>query len=368
MKIAILAGETSGDNYGGLLAENIKKAAPETIILGTGGGNMRALSDIFIEMPYGTMGFSEVIQKVGSFYDAYKRVVATIEREKPSVVIFIDNPGFNLKVARAVGKKYRCVYYIPPKIWAHDYRRIKTIKKYIKVVIPIFPFENKIYRDAKIECRWFGHPVIDLITKDSRGLNRESIPAKEVPVIGLLPGSRKQEVRYLLPEFIKITKHIEKERKLQFLVSASDTEIKKAEESILTKYRAEKLSIKQDLYGIIHSSSLLLAASGTVNIEIAFMGKPLVVFYKTSPLNYRLAKMAVKVKNISPVNLMLDEKIVPEYVQFFPLCDIKKTVFDILDKGDLYHQQMKSFRILKESIGTEKVSEKVAQFILSYSE
>ncbi len=92
------------------------------------------------------------------------------------------------------------------------------------------------------------------------------------------------------------------------------------------------------------------------------------VFYKTSPLNYRLAKMAVKVKNISPVNLMLDEKIVPEYVQFFPLCDIKKTVFDILDKGDLYHQQMKSFRILKESIGTEKVSEKVAQFILSYSE
>ncbi|MCK9266126.1 lipid-A-disaccharide synthase [bacterium] len=366
MKIAILTGETSGDNYGSLLAKKIKSISPETIILSTGGSKMKVLSDIFIDMPLGKMGFSGVIKSIGAFYNSYKKVVKLIEQENPSLIIFIDNPGFNLKVAKALKGRYKTLYYIPPKIWAHNYNRIKTIKKYIQVVIPIFSFEREIYEKEDVECYWFGHPATDLI-KQSHNTERKTVREKDV-VVGLLPGSREEEIKYLLPEFLKIIKKMRKERKLKFLLSASDKNIKKKQELMLAKYDESSVLIKEDLYEIIDSSDMLFAASGTVNIEIALKGKPFLVFYKTTFLNYFLAKMIVKLKYISPVNLILNQKVVPEYIQVFPHQDIVKTSLNILTKKTLYKKQIKNFEVFKNQMNDVKVSEKVAMFILSNME
>jgi len=361
MKIAVIAGEKSGDNYGAILVDSIRKIKPDVYVIGTGGEGIRKRADLFIDCPYGKMGFSGVLSRLHLFYRAFKEVKETIERESPSFVVFIDNPGLNLKLADALGKKHTCFYYIPPKVWAHNYKRIRIIKRSIRGVITIFPFERAIYQKEGIPAFWFGHPVIDLI-------KGEEVPFEEkgvIPVIGLLPGSREEEVRYLLPVFIRILRNVSEKKKITALLSASDKKIRRIEESILEKEGIDMNVFEGSPDRMIKGSSLLLAASGTVNLEVALYGKPLLVFYKTTYLNYILARLVVKLDVISPVNLITGEKVIPEYIQHFPYSKIVKEIIDdILDKGLLYQREMEVFARIKEMIGSGSVSEKVAEFLI----
>lgn len=365
MKIIILAGETSGDNYGALLIESIRKLSPDTFIAGTGGSRMKQHLDIFIEgLPYGKMGFSGVLKNLPLFYLSFRKIKKSVERLKPDLIVFIDNPGFNLKMAQALGKKFLCCYYIPPKIWAHNYGRIKTIKKYVRAVIPIFAFEEEIYKKEGVLCRWFGHPAVDLLRQLPAAPDKESFNGTKVPAIGLLPGSRQEEVLNLLPVFIRITDLLKKQVQFQVRLSASDGEIKKTEEIILKKHRVNFNITEGPPHKVINNSDLLLAASGTVNLEVALAGKPLLVFYKTSVLNYLLAKIMVKLNVISPVNLLVGEKVVPEYVQRFPYGRIVEDCLDIMKRGDIYRKQTEFFRTVTKKTGTGNVSEKTAEFLL----
>ncbi|MCM8778146.1 MAG: hypothetical protein NC905_07835, partial [Candidatus Omnitrophica bacterium] len=295
MKIAVIAGEKSGDNYGALLIDEFRKIKQDVFIIGTGGEGIKKRSNLFIECPYGRMGFSGLILHLSLFYRAFQKVKETVEREHPSYIVFIDNPGFNLKLAQVLGKKFPCFYYIPPKVWAHNYKRIRIIKKYIKAVITIFPFENEIYQKENIPAFWFGHPVVDLI-----GEGTISSEEKKTPVIGLLPGSRREEVLYLLPVFIHTVKIILQRRRVKVILSASDRAIKTIEERILKKYHIEIEVIEGRPHIVIKEASVVLAASGTVNLEAALLQKPLLVFYKTRYLDYLLARLMVKLDMISP--------------------------------------------------------------------
>jgi len=381
MKIAVIAGEKSGDNYGAALIDSIRRIKPDVSVIGTGGEGIKRRADIFIDCPYGKMGFSGVLSRLHLFYRAFKEVKETIERENPSFVVFIDNPGLNLKLADTLGKKHTCFYYIPPKVWAHNYKRIRIIKSSIRAVITIFPFERTLYQKEGIPAFWFGHPVTDLIKSGE-------VPEEgDIPVIGLLPGSREEEVRYLLPVFIRILRYASEKRKIAALLSASDKEIRRIEEDILKKEGEEITLFEGSPEKVINGSSLLLAASGTVNLEVALYGKPLLVFYKTTYLNYILARLVVygkpllvfykttylnyilarlmvKLDMISPVNLIMGEKVVPEYIQQFPYRKIVKEIDDILDKGLLYQREMEAFAHLKEVMGSGSVSEKVAGFLI----
>ena len=358
MKIAVIAGEKSGDNYGAALIDSIRRIKPDVSVIGTGGEGIRKRADLFIDCPYGKMGFSGVLSRLHLFYRAFKEVKETIERENPSFVVFIDNPGLNLKLADALGKTHTCFYYIPPKVWAHNYKRIRIIKSSIRAVITIFSFERTLYQKEGIPAFWFGHPVTDLIKSG------EVPEGGDIPVIGLLPGSREEEVRYLLPVFIRILRYASEKRKIMALLSASDKEIRKIEEDILRKEGEEITLFEGSPEKVIKGSSLLLAASGTVNLEVALYGKPLLVFYKTTYLNYILARLVVKLDMISPVNLIMREKVVPEYIQQFPYRKIVKEIDDILDKGLLYQREMEAFAHLKEVMGSGSVSEKVAGFLI----
>ncbi|MCM8820893.1 MAG: lipid-A-disaccharide synthase [Candidatus Omnitrophica bacterium] len=362
MKIAVIAGEKSGDNYAALLIDELIKIKKDVFIIGTGGEGIRRKADLFIESPYGRMGFSGVILYLPLFYRAFQKVKDTIEREHPSFIVFIDNPGFNLKLAQVLGEKFPCFYYIPPKVWAHNYKRIRIIKKYIKAVITIFPFEKDIYQKEGIPAFWFGHPVIDLI-KTNQSLREES----DMPAIGLLPGSREEEVRYILPVFIHIVKIISKRRRVRVILSASDMPIKRIEEEILKKYHTEMEIIEGSPHIVIKEASVVLAASGTVNLEVALLQKPLLVFYRTRYLDYLLARLMVKLDIISPVNLIAGKKIIPEYIQHFPYRKITGNIEDILDKRALYKQQKEIFSRIAEITGRGNVSEAVAEFLIKSS-
>ncbi|MCM8829748.1 MAG: lipid-A-disaccharide synthase [Candidatus Omnitrophica bacterium] len=359
MKIAVIAGEKSGDNYGALLIDAIRKIEKDVFVIGTGGEGIREKADLFIKSPYGRMGFSGVISHLPLFYHAFKKVKEILKKECPSFIVFIDNPGFNLKLAQVLGEKFPCFYYIPPKVWAHNYGRIRIMKKYIKAVITIFPFEEGIYKKEGIPAFWFGHPVTDLIKTEQNLKERYNIP-----VIGLLPGSREKEVRYLLPVFIHTVKIISKRRRVKTLLSASDMPIKRIEEEILKKYHTEMEIIEGSPHIVIRYASVVLAASGTVNLEVALLQKPLLVFYKTKYLDYLIARSMVKLKIISPVNLLAGEKVIPEYIQYFPYRKITGDIEDILNKGALYRQEQELFSRIAEIAGRGNVSEAVAEFLI----
>lgn len=360
MKIAVIAGEKSGDNYGALLIESIKKIEPSVSIIGTGGEGIKEKTDLFIEgIPSGQMGFSGVISRLPLFYHAFKKVKRTIEKENPSFIVFIDNPGFNLKLAEVLGEQFPCFYYIPPKVWAHQYHRIKIIKKYIRAVITIFPFEKEVFQKEGIPSFWFGHPVKDLV-KDVSGFEVKD----NIPVVGLLPGSRYEEVKYLLPVFLNLVKNVSKRRNIRAFISSSDKNIKKLEEKILRRQKVDMEIVEGSPHSLIVSSSLLLAASGTVNLEVALLQKPMLVFYKTTYINYLVARLMVKLDMISPVNLILNEKVVPEYVQKFSYSKILSDMEEILDRGDLYRREKEAFERLKCMLGEGNVSEKVAGFLI----
>lgn len=368
MKIAILAGEKSGDNYGALLAESIKKILPDAFIFGTGGEKMKGRMDFFIEgLPFGKMGFSAVLANIHLFYRSFKKIKKAVEERDPSLIIFIDNPGFNLKMAEVLGGKAPCFYYIPPKIWAHNYGRIETIKKHIKGVVPVFPFEEEIYLKEGILCRWFGHPAADLMGREFQKIGDNSDENNQKPSIGLLPGSRQEEVNYLLPVFIRIVNGIAGETAVEIILSASDAGIRKTEEQILKKHGVRFKISEGSPHSVIKESDILLAASGTVNMEAALMEKPMLVFYKTSALNYLLARIMVKLRFVSPVNLLAGEKAVPEYIQRFPCGRIIRDCMEILHKGELYRKEIECFRIIKNAAGKGSVSSKTAEFILRES-
>ncbi|MCS7181397.1 MAG: lipid-A-disaccharide synthase [bacterium] len=360
MKICILAGEKSGDNYGALLSKNLKKLVRNIFIFGTGGECMRKEGVKLIEgLPFGEMGFSGVVKKIFTYISFLKKVVTEIEKEKPDIVVFIDNPGFNLEVAKRLKKRFKTCYYIPPKIWAHNYKRIKIIKKYIDFVIPIFPFEIDIYKKENVSCVYFGHPFVDLINKEDGEIEKKG----DENIIGILPGSRKEELIYNLPVMKKIIEGLRKKVNFKVLISAINEEFKKIIENIF-KNTTIQYEIRDDLHTILKISDVIIAVSGTVNLEVAYFEKPMIVIYRTSFLNYLLCRLIVRIKMISPVNIVIGEKIVPEYIQKFKIESIINDIFTLIKKEENYIIQIEGIKKVKEILCEKNVSEKIASFII----
>ncbi|MCM8784999.1 MAG: lipid-A-disaccharide synthase [Candidatus Omnitrophica bacterium] len=360
MKICILAGEKSGDNYGSLLCRKFKKLKQDIFIFGTGGERMEKEGANLIKgMPFGQMGFSGVIKKIFLYISFLKKLTKEIEKQNPDIIIFIDNPGFNLEVAKRLKKKYKTYYYIPPKIWAHNYKRIKIIKKYIDFVIPIFAFEIDIYKKENIPTFYFGHPFVDLINNEEK----KEILKENRYVIGVLPGSRKEELIYNLPVMKKILENLKNKLDFKVLISAINEEFKRIVYEIFKNSNFE-YKIEEDLYYIIQNSNLVLTVSGTVNLEVAYFKRPMIVFYKTSLLNYFLCRLIVKGKFISPINIILNEKVVPEYIQNFNIKDTVNDIIDIIKEGEIYKKEMDGFERMRKLLDRKNVSEKICKFIL----
>jgi lipid-A-disaccharide synthase len=358
-KICILAGERSGDNYASLLCKELKRLKEDIFIFGVGGKQMEKCGvDLIGNFPFGQMGFSGVLKKIFTYIKFLKKVVGKIKEEKPDIVIFIDNPGFNLCVAKNLKRRFKTVYYIPPKIWAHNYKRIEIIRKYVDFVIPIFPFEVEIYKKEKIPHCYFGHPFVDLIKKDTHFKKVKNGNIK----IGILPGSRKEEIEYNLPLIKKIVEILKEKIEFDVLISCAEEDFRKYIERVFRNFY--KFEIMDDLYLLIENCDLIFAVSGTVNLEVAYFEKPMIVFYKTSFLNYLFAKLMVKLNMISPVNIIVGEKLIPEYIQFFKVKKVIEDAVELIEKKGLYEKEMKCFKKMKELIKERNVSRNVANFII----
>ena len=312
MKYYIIAGEMSGDIHGGNLMAALREKDKEASFRFWGGDSMSEIGGKPVQhvKNLAFMGFWEVIINLRTIVKLLRSCKQDIEIYKPDVIILIDYPGFNLRMAQWAKKKgFKVVYYIVPQVWAWHKSRLKLLRKYTDMLLAILPFEESFYRDHGCIVQFVGHPLLDEIQKPLKG--RSEISDFDV---ALLPGSRKQEVEHMLPVFLKTAELLG----LSCVIAATPNLPHVLYEKIIRKAKLKKASVHiyyNAMYPILQKSKFAFITSGTATLEAALWNVPQIVTYKSSYLSYMIAKNLISLKFISLVNLIMDKRLVPELIQ-----------------------------------------------------
>ncbi|MBN2104443.1 lipid-A-disaccharide synthase [bacterium] len=318
--ILIIAGETSGDMHGAALMQEMKKQCSVLRFFGIGGDRMIAqgLEPIIHASEIAFLGFIEVVQHLGFIRQVFQDTLSALKKRRPDLVVLIDYPGFNLRFA-AKSKKlgFRNIYYISPQVWAWKKGRINKMAKTIDRMLVILPFEEAFYRNAGMDVHFVGHPLKGMLSfKQNRQQFCRSLKLKaDVPMLGLLPGSRKQEISKLLPEMSRACDIVKQQiPKVQFVLGMAP-HLRKTDYTPFMKNQTEICLVSNDTYGVMAHSDAVWVASGTATLETALMGTPMIICYKMAPFSYMLGRLLIKIKAIGLVNIIAGEKIVTELIQ-----------------------------------------------------
>jgi len=355
MKYFILAGEKSGDLHGSNLIKEIISLDAEAEIKAWGGDAMKEVgAEILIHhSELAIMGLLGVIQNLQRLKNLFKKFGDYIAEFKPDSVIFIDYGGFNLKAAKiAKLKGFHTQFYIAPKVWAWNKSRISKMKLWIDELYVIFPFEELLFKKEGISTHYIGNPLNDAINHFKK--NDTFIEDNKIhkPYIALLPGSRKQEVESAMPVFGSL---ILLNSKYRFIIAG----LKEFEDL----YQGFDV-VYEDTYNLLNQARCAVVTSGTATLETALFEVPQIVVYKTDWLFYSLAKILIKVKYISLVNIILDKLAVPELIQGeFNTMLISSKLDNIFIDSDERNEQLEHYKILKELVGNEGASKKAAKLI-----
>lgn len=374
--IFIFSGEQSADIHGSLLAKALLHKYPLTKIFGVGGEKLREAGVTLIRdnNDLGIVGFIEALKHYNKFKNLLHFVSSYIIDNKIDLVILIDFPGFNLRLAKYLkSKNVKIAYYISPQIWAWGRKRIQTIKDSVEKIIVIFNFEEKIYKKENIPVSFVGHPLVDSLNIDLETLELDKFLNdfnSEDILIALLPGSRKKEVEIHLPIFLAFAKLMtQKNKKVKFVISSATNqrynEILKINNEFSKNNNIEPVPIFEgDVNQVIKKSDFVILVSGTVSLQAAYYQKPLVVVYKVNFFSYLIIKMLIKTQFISLVNIVAEEKIVPELIQ--NECtpqNIEKYINEWINNKNLKHEIENKLKIIRERLGEKGASERVAEII-----
>mgnify|MGYP001944660392 CR=1 FL=1 len=316
MKYYIIAGEASGDLHGSNLMKALGRKDSNAHFRVWGGDKMKAeggeLVKHFKDLAF--MGFVEVVMNLRTILGNLKFCKEDLERYKPDVVVLIDYPGFNLRIAEyAHLKGYKVIYYISPQIWAWKQNRVHKIKRTVDRMLCILPFEQEFYSRFDYQVDFVGHPLIDAIEgrKDfDPETRKKELGLDEKPVIALLPGSRQQEIQTMLPLMLKAVRNY---TGYQVVVAAAPSQNRSFYQDIIGE---QPVSVVEGrTYDLLEVTKAALVTSGTATLETALFKVPEVVCYKGSWMSYWIARQLVKVKYISLVNLIMDREVVTELIQ-----------------------------------------------------
>ncbi len=365
MRYFIIAGEQSGDLHGSNLVRGLLDADKSAEIFCWGGDLMESAGATLL-VHYSRlafMGFVSVIRNLGTISKNMNLCKHQIIEYKPDVLIFIDYPGFNLRIAEfAKNAGYRTFYYISPKLWAWNEGRVKKIRKFIDRMFIIFPFEVDFYKKHGITVEYYGNPLVDEIEKKISSLpSKENICGylgiEDKPVIALLAGSRRHEIELILPEMLKVVSHFPE---YQFVLAG----VKNIPDELYLNLIGDvsvKL-IKEKTYEILYTSQAALVASGTATLEAALYGAPQVVCYKGDFFSMVIAWMVIKVKYISLVNLIMNSEVVRELVQYeLNEKNIIAELRAVLPGGEKREKILSDYDILRKIIGKSGASDRIAK-------
>lgn len=330
VRILISAGEASGEMYGALLIDALRRLAgelPATPLgqklefFGVGGDRMRAAGcDTAVDAKdLAVVGIAEILGHLPKIWGLFHKLIAEADRRKPDLAIVIDSPAFNWRVARQMHKRgIAVVYYVCPQFWAWRQGRVRLLRKYVNKALVIFPFEEQFYRDRGVDATFVGHPLADLprpeIDRAAYGRRHQVDPAR--PWIALMPGSRVKEVRMNLPGILESAARLGPA--YEFLLPVAPTLDRTFLQSLIQQSAiADPPAIRlvPEAVPALAQSHAGIVASGTATVEAAMMGTPFVMVYRVSPLTYRLGRPRVKVPYFAMVNLIAGEEVVPELVQ-----------------------------------------------------
>lgn len=363
----IIAGESSGELYGALLTRAIRSLWPHVKVIGVGGERMKEAGALVFAEVSSAFGLFEAVSALRKVKRTFSKTIDMLGRIKPDVLILIDYPDFNLRVAR-VAKKLgiKILYYVSPQVWAWRKGRVKTIGKLVDKIAVILPFEEAIYREKGIPCEFVGHPIYEEIQSPLFSA-REELGIKEgVPVLSVLPGSRPHELDHLLPVLIRFVRMFKKEYPNYHILLpfAPNLDIQRYKTGI-GEFEAEGVQV---LFGgsilALSASDMAVIASGTATLQAAFLECPMVVIYKVFPISYLLGRLIIKVKHISLVNLLLERAVVPELIQGRAnagniMLEIKRLMSDKPYRDGM----ISALRTLKDIYSGKKPSLRVAQIV-----
>jgi lipid-A-disaccharide synthase len=313
-------GEPSGDLYAGALTRELLSLDPTLTLTGLGGPQFAAAGGQLLADYRGlaVTGLTEAIGKIPQSMAVLNRMVDSARATRLDALVVIDFPDFNFRLAQRIKRlNVPIVYYISPQIWAWRRGRLKTIREVADLVLVIFPFEEAIYRDGGVPVRFVGHPLVDLVTVSSKEvvLNRYHLDAG-IPTVAILPGSRANEVKRILPDLVGAAERIaERVPGTQFLIARAPNLDDRLFESLSRRALKRLAVVEGDTDAVLSAADVALTASGTATVQIALHDIPMVIVYRVSPLTYHVGRRLVTVDTFGMVNLIAEEQIVPELIQ-----------------------------------------------------
>lgn len=365
MKYYIIAGEASGDLHGANLIKEIRALDRQADIRAWGGELMQQQGATLVKhyRDLAFMGFVEVLTNLLAILGNFRFCRRDILEFQPNVVILIDYPGFNLRMAKfAHAHHIKVVYYISPQVWAWKKGRVKTIRKVVDKMMVILPFEKDFYKKSLMEVDFVGHPLLDAIQNtpvhpDFRRINH----LDHRPIVALLPGSRLQEIGNMLSLMLKTAVQFPD---IQFVVAAAPSVEPKVYQQMMG---AENVKVVYDqTYALLQQASAALVTSGTATLETALFGIPQVVCYKGNRISYAIARRIVDIRFISLVNLIMDKEVVKELIQNDLTVENMITALkEILPDGVKRQEILSDYRLLKEKLGGTGASQRAARIIVN---
>jgi lipid-A-disaccharide synthase len=363
MKYYLVAGEASGDLHGANLIKALKKEDQNASFRYFGGDKMLAeggeLAKHYAEMAF--MGFTEVLLNLSTIFKNLKVCKADILAYQPDVLVLIDFPGFNLKIAQfAKQHGIKVCYYISPKVWAWNQKRVLKIKKVVDQMFCILPFEVDFYKKWGMEVNYVGNPLLDekaQFTPDTSFIANQKLNDKKI--IALLPGSRKQEIERLLPDMLSV---VDAFPTYQFVIAAAPTFTEDYYQQFIGNKNVKL--VFANTYNLLHYAHAALVASGTATLETALFNIPQVVLYRGGAISVAIARLVVKIKFISLVNLIMDREVVKELIQ--EDCNTEKitTNLQAIVAGLARNQMLHNYEELATKMGTAGASERTAKLIV----
>ena len=367
----VVAGEASGDLHGGHVLNELRKKRPELEIVGTGGRHIEeAGARLFYRVEeLAVIGFFEVAKRYRYYKAIFDDVVQQLDREKPDILLLVDYPAFNLKLAGEAKKKgIRIIYYIAPQVWAWKKKRVEKIKELVDELVVLFPFEVDFFKKEGIVAHCFGHPLLDIVQpdldKDSFFFDQELDISKKT--ISLLPGSRRNEINKHLPLLFETAAQLQaRNKELQFLMPLAPTVDDGLIEPFLGFSEVKVNIIKGNTYSAVAHSDFALVASGTATLETAILGTPEIIYYKSSAITYFIGKYLLQIKVIGLPNIIAGELIVPED----PHCQSPEKLADMvqsyLEDEQTYRTLKTNLENIRSKLGNQGAYQKTAEFIHS---
>ena len=363
----IIAGEASGDLHGAKLVQALLDADPKARFTGMGGGRMRdaGVNTLFGIERMGAVGLVEIFSDLGHYFSVYRALMKEIASLKYTAVILIDYPTLNLRLAKH-SRKHSCpvYYFISPQIWAWRKGRIKDIRKSVHKMFVVLPFEEKMYQEAGVDAEFLGHPFIDVVHPTrTRGDNLEKFALdSHKKIVGLLPGSRMNEITSLLHEMLLAAEKVKREMgECQFLLPVADTIDPVLIQKKLGSNPLDIKILKGETYNVMNTCDALIIASGSATLEAGIIGCPMVIIYKLSPLTYWLALMLINTPYYGLINIVAGESVVPELIQSKANAEnIAAEILKFLKNPEYCQEVQNRLLLVRKNLGSPGVMKAVA--------